>query len=71
MPESIKFIFHGKMKPYVGKDLILTIGKIGVDGARYMAMEFTGEAIRDLSLDRRMTMANMAIGPAAKTDYGA
>jgi 3-isopropylmalate/(R)-2-methylmalate dehydratase large subunit len=68
VPESIKFIFHGKMKPYVGgKDLILyTIGKIGVDGARYMAMEFTGEAIRDLSLDGRMTMANMAIEAGGK-----
>jgi 3-isopropylmalate/(R)-2-methylmalate dehydratase large subunit len=68
VPESIKFIFHGKLRPYVGgKDLILyTIGKIGVDGARYMAMEFTGDAIRDLSLDGRMTMANMAIEAGGK-----
>ncbi|WP_235612850.1 aconitase family protein, partial [Moorella sp. Hama-1] len=47
VPETILFRFHGQLQPYVGgKDLILyTIGQIGVDGARYMAMEFTGEAI--------------------------
>ncbi len=47
VPPSIKFIFRGKLRPWVGgKDLILyTIGQIGVDGARYAAMEFTGEVI--------------------------
>ena len=47
VPPSIKFVFRGKLRPWVGgKDLILyTIGQIGVDGARYCAMEFTGEVI--------------------------
>lgn len=69
VPESIKFVFHGKKLPkwVGGKDLILyTIGKIGVDGARYCAMEFTGEAIRQLSMDGRFTMANMAIEAGGK-----
>ncbi|MBS3968693.1 MAG: 3-isopropylmalate dehydratase large subunit [Clostridia bacterium] len=68
VPESIKFIYHGKRKEWVsGKDLILyTIGKIGVDGARYQAMEFTGEAIENLSMDSRFTMANMAIEAGGK-----
>jgi len=68
VPETIKFVYHGKLKPWVGgKDLILhTIGDIGVDGARYMAMEFTGEAIDDLSVEGRLTMANMAIEAGGK-----
>ncbi len=68
VPESIRFIYHGKMLPWVGgKDLILyTIGKIGVDGARYRAMEFTGEVIENLSMDGRFTMANMAIEAGGK-----
>ncbi|MGI6165322.1 MAG: 3-isopropylmalate dehydratase large subunit [Limnochordia bacterium] len=68
VPESIKFVFHGQLQPWVtGKDLILyTIGQIGVDGARYCAMEFTGEVIRDLSMDGRFTMANMAIEAGGK-----
>ena len=47
VPESIRFVYHGKLQPYVtGKDLMLhTIGLIGVDGALYQAMEFAGEAI--------------------------
>ena len=68
VPETIKFNYHGKRKEWVsGKDLILyTIGKIGVDGARYQAMEFTGEVIENLSMDSRFTMANMAIEAGGK-----
>jgi len=68
VPETIKFVFKGKLNKWVeGKDLILyTIGNIGVDGARYMAMEFTGDAIRSLSMDQRFTMANMAIEAGGK-----
>ncbi|MTI80813.1 MAG: 3-isopropylmalate dehydratase large subunit [Firmicutes bacterium] len=68
VPESIKFVFHGKLNPWVGgKDLILyTIGKIGVDGALYKAMEFTGPVIKELSMDGRFTMCNMAIEAGGK-----
>jgi len=68
VPESIKFVYNGNLPKWVGgKDLILyTIGRIGVDGALYMAMEFTGPAIEGLSIDGRMTMANMAIEAGAK-----
>ncbi len=68
VPESMKFVYYGKMPQWVsGKDLILhTIGDIGVDGARYMSMEFTGEAIQTLSIDSRLTMANMAIEAGGK-----
>ncbi|MFN3921883.1 MAG: 3-isopropylmalate dehydratase large subunit, partial [Caldimicrobium sp.] len=68
VPESIKFVYYGKLKPWVtGKDLILyTIGDIGVDGALYKAMEFTGEVIKKLSMAERMTMANMAIEAGGK-----
>ena len=69
VPESMKFIFYGKLKPWVtGKDLILhTIGQIGVDGALYRAMEFEGETIRDLSIDQRLTITNMAIEAGGKS----
>lgn len=68
VPESIKFVYYGKLPEWVsGKDLILhTIGDIGVDGARYMSMEFTGEVIDRLSMDNRFTMANMAIEAGGK-----
>lgn len=67
-PESIKFEFQGKLRPWVsGKDLIIyCIGKIGVDGALYKAMEFTGEVIRALSVESRLSMCNMAIEAGAK-----
>ena len=69
VPESIKFIYHGRLGKWVsGKDLILyTIGDIGVDGATYRAMEFTGDVIKDLAMADRMTMANMAIEAGAKS----
>ncbi|HLV09397.1 MAG TPA: 3-isopropylmalate dehydratase large subunit [Halanaerobiales bacterium] len=68
VPPTIKFIYQGKLAPWVsGKDLILyTIGDIGVDGALYKAMEFTGEIIEDLSMDGRMTISNMAIEAGGK-----
>jgi 3-isopropylmalate/(R)-2-methylmalate dehydratase large subunit len=68
VPPTIKFVYHGKLGKWVGgKDLILyTIGDIGVDGALYSVMEFTGEAIGALSMDGRFTMANMAIEAGAK-----
>lgn len=68
VPESIKFVFNGRMRPWVGgKDLILRlIGDIGVDGALYKSMEFTGDVISSLSMSDRLTMANMAIEAGAK-----
>ncbi len=69
VPESMKFVFQGAdFQPWVsGKDLILyLIGKIGVDGARYRAMEFAGVGISALSMDARFTMCNMAIEAGGK-----
>ena len=68
VPESIKFILHGKLAKWVsGKDIILKIiGDIGVDGARYMAMEFAGDGLKELSMDSRFTITNMAIEAGAK-----
>lgn len=69
VPPTIKFVYHGRLPKWVsGKDLILfTIGNIGVDGALYSVMEFTGEAMAELNMDGRFTMANMAIEAGAKT----
>ena len=68
VPESIKLVYQGKPKPWVsGKDLILyTIGDLGVDGARYQAMEFTGPSLAAFSMADRFTMANMAVEAGAK-----
>ncbi|MFO8018393.1 MAG: 3-isopropylmalate dehydratase large subunit [Promethearchaeia archaeon] len=68
IPETIKFSYSGERSKYVsGKDLILyTIGQIGVDGATYKAMEFTGEVIKNLSMANRFTMCNMAIEAGGK-----
>jgi len=68
VPPTIKLVYQGMTWEWGGgKDLILyTIGNIGVDGALYSAIEFTGEAIGNLSIDGRFTMANMAIEAGAK-----
>ncbi len=68
VPETVKFVYSGKLKPWVtGKDLILyTIGDIGVDGALYRSMEFSGDAVEALSIEGRLSMANMAIEAGAK-----
>ncbi len=69
VPESMKFLYKGKLNKWVGgKDLVLyTISKIGVDGANYRVMEFAGETIKNLSIDNRFTMCNMAIEAGAKS----
>ncbi|HET6351692.1 MAG TPA: 3-isopropylmalate dehydratase large subunit [Coriobacteriia bacterium] len=69
VPASIKFNVEGELKPWVSaKDIILhIIGMIGVDGALYQAMEFTGSTIRSLDMDGRMTIANMAIEAGGKS----
>ena len=68
VPAAIKVTLTGKLKPYVsGKDVILhLIGRIGVDGALYKSLEFTGPGVAELSMDDRFTIANMAIEAGAK-----
>lgn len=71
VPETIKIVMHGRPQPWVtGKDFVLhTIRQLGVDGARYMAIEWSGEAIDALSMEARMTMANMAIEAGGKNGF--
>lgn len=68
VPGAIKFVLEGRLAPWVsGKDVILhIIGKIGVDGALYKSMEFTGDGVSNLSMDDRFTITNMAIEAGAK-----
>lgn len=68
VPSAIKFNLRGKLPKYVsGKDVILhIIGRIGVDGALYKSMEFTGEGVKELSMADRFTICNMAIEAGAK-----
>lgn len=68
VPAALKFNITGKLKPFVsGKDVILhIIGKIGVDGALYKSMEFSGSGLKNLTIDDRLCIANMAIEAGAK-----
>jgi len=68
VPSAIKVVYEGKLRPWVGgKDLILyTIGLLGVEGAVYKTLEFSGSIIRNLSMAQRLTMANMAVEAGAK-----
>ena len=68
VPPTIRVEYEGRLQPWVGgKDLILfTLGQIGVEGANYKSLEFTGEVIRNLPMDHRFTMANMAVEGGAK-----
>jgi 3-isopropylmalate/(R)-2-methylmalate dehydratase large subunit len=68
VPPSIKVVFKGKLNKWVGgKDLIIyLIGKLGVEGANYRAIEFSGPVVKELSIENRLTMSNMAIECGAK-----
>jgi 3-isopropylmalate/(R)-2-methylmalate dehydratase large subunit len=68
VPPTMRFVFHGKLPPYLmAKDLILAvIGDIGCDGATYRALQFDGDGAKNLSIDDRMTIANMAIEAGGK-----
>jgi 3-isopropylmalate/(R)-2-methylmalate dehydratase large subunit len=68
VPQTMRFVYTGSLQPWVGgKDLILyTIGQIGVSGALYRAMEFTGPVVDQLSMAGRLTMSNMAIEAGGK-----
>ena len=68
VPSAIRVVLTGSFRPWVsGKDVILhLIGKIGVDGALYKSLEFTGDGVANLSMDDRFTIANMAIEAGAK-----
>lgn len=69
VPETIRITFEGELPDGIGgKDLILyTIGKLGLEGARYKALEFYGKAVESLSMDSRFAMCNMAVECGAKT----
>ncbi|MFN2489556.1 MAG: 3-isopropylmalate dehydratase large subunit [Actinomycetota bacterium] len=69
VPDSMKIVYRGEPGPWImGKDLILSvIARIGDDGAAYMAMEHSGEALRHLSMESRLTLTNMAIEAGAKS----
>ncbi|MDW7671023.1 MAG: 3-isopropylmalate dehydratase large subunit [Bacillota bacterium] len=68
VPDALRFNLSGRMNPWIsGKDVILhIIGMIGVDGARYKSMEFTGDGVANLTMDDRFTIANMATEAGAK-----
>lgn len=68
VPPTMRFVFDGELPPYLmAKDLILRmIGDIGVDGATYRAMEFSGEGVMSLDIEERMTLCNMAIEAGGK-----
>jgi 3-isopropylmalate/(R)-2-methylmalate dehydratase large subunit len=68
VPETMLVVYHGELRPWVGgKDLILyTIGQMGVSGGLYKSLEFSGPAVKGLSMAGRFTMANMAIEAGAK-----
>ncbi len=68
VPETMRFVYEGELRPWVGaKDLILhTIGRIGVAGALYRAMELVGPVIESLTVDQRLTMCNMGVEAGAK-----
>ena len=68
VPDAVRVVLTGKMKPWVsGKDVILhLIGEIGVDGALYQSLEFTGDGVKEIPMDGRLTIANMAIEAGAK-----
>jgi len=70
-PSSFKIVIKGELEePVTSKDLILKIiGGIGADGALYRSVEFTGEAIRAMSLSSRMVLSNMAVEMGAKNGY--
>ncbi len=69
VPASMKFVLNGSLGPGVySKDVVLVvIARIGTDGARYKAMEFVGPALKDMSMEARMTITNMAIEAGAKS----
>lgn len=68
VPAAIQVVLKGKLQPFVsGKDVMLhLIGTIGVDGALYRSLEFTGEGVAELTMDDRFTIANMAIEAGGK-----
>ena len=68
VPPTIRLIYEGKLQPWVGgKDLILfSLGLLGVEGAAYKALEFSGTVLKALSMDQRFTMANMSVEAGAK-----